>query len=177
MKALECPKVFCDNCNKNSATDYCKECTQFLCPECLDKHNGWHRFTTHAIINAQDALGNTSKLLPSNEDRNIKCNDHNQPLIVYCETCENIICQDCTISKRHRNHEYNPITETYPKHHQEIEANLTKVKTKVADINTAVTNLITREGGYKAGRRCKKRDPHTNRTNYKLSSTVRESIS
>ena len=75
----------------------------------------------------------------------MKCNDHNKSFKVYCETCQKLICRDCTVSKRHRNHDYNLITESYPKHHQEIEADLTKVKTKVANINTAVTNLITRE--------------------------------
>ena len=82
-----------------------------------------------------------------NEDRNMKCNNHNKSFKVYCETCQQLICRDCTVSKRHRNHDYNLVTESYPKHHQEIEADLTKVKTKVADtaVNTAVTNLITRE--------------------------------
>ena len=75
----------------------------------------------------------------------MKCNDHNKSFKVYCETCQELICRDCTVSKRHRNHDYNLVTESYPKHHQEIEADLTKVKTKVANINTAVTNLITRE--------------------------------
>ena len=75
----------------------------------------------------------------------MKCNDHNEPIKVYCETCQQLICRDCTVSKRHQNHDYNLVTESYPKHHQEIEADLTKVKTKVANVNTAVTNLITRE--------------------------------
>ena len=75
----------------------------------------------------------------------MKCIDHNEPIKVYCETCQELICQDCAVSKQHRKHDYNLITESYPKHHQEIEADLTKVKTKVADVNTAVTNLITRE--------------------------------
>ena len=75
----------------------------------------------------------------------MKCNDHNKSFKVYCESCQELICRDCTISERHQNHKYNLVTESYPKHHQEIEANLTKVKTKVADVNTAVTNLITRE--------------------------------
>ena len=63
----------------------------------------------------------------------MKCNDHNKSLKVYCETCQQLICRDCTVSKRHRNHDYNPITEAYSKHHQ---ADLTKVKAKVADITT-----------------------------------------
>ena len=145
-KAFEDRNVSCDNCHKNSATGYCKQCTQFLCPKCLDAHNTWLPFSTHEVINVQDvAVLNTSKLLPLNEDRNTKCNDHNEPIKVYCETCQELICRDCTISKRHRNHDYNLVTESYPKHHQEIEADLTKVKTKVANITTAVTNLITQE--------------------------------
>ena len=75
----------------------------------------------------------------------MKCNDHNEPIKVYCETCRELICRDCTISQRHQNHKYKLITECYPDHHQEIEADLTTVKRKVADVNTAVTNLITRE--------------------------------
>ena len=108
-------------------------------------HNKWKAFSTHEVIHVQDVAVNISKLLPLNEDKNMKCNDHNEPIKVYCETCQELICRDCTVSKRHRNHDYNLITESYPKHHQEIEADLTKVKTKVANINTAVTNFITRE--------------------------------
>ena len=75
----------------------------------------------------------------------MKCNDHNKSFKVYCETCQQLICRDCTISEHHQNHKYKLVTESYPKHHQEIKADLTKVKTKVADVNTAVNNLITRE--------------------------------
>ena len=75
----------------------------------------------------------------------MKCNDHNETIKVYCETCQQLICRDCTISECHQNHKYKLITECYPDHHQEIEADLTKVKTKVADVNTAVANLVTRE--------------------------------
>ena len=80
-----------------------------------------------------------------NEDSNTKCNDHNEPIKLYCETCRDLICRDCTFSQRHQNHKHKLIIECYPDHHQEIEADLTKVKRKVADVNTAVTNLITRE--------------------------------
>ena len=143
---LKGPNVSCDNCHNNSATGYCKQCTRFLCPECLDAHNKWQLFSTHEVINVQDVkVLNTSKLLPLNEDKNMKCNVHNEPINVYCETCQQLICRDCTISQRHQNHKYKLVTECYPDHHQEIEAGLTKVKRKVADVNTAVTNLFTQE--------------------------------
>ena len=75
----------------------------------------------------------------------MKCNDHNKSLKVYCETCQQLICRDCTISQRHQNHKYKLVTECYPDHHQQIEVDLTIVKWKVANVNTAVTNLVTRE--------------------------------
>ena len=75
----------------------------------------------------------------------MKCNDHNKSFKVYCETCQQLICRDCIFSQCHHNHKYKLVTECYPDHHQEIEADLTIVKRKVADINTAVTNLFTRE--------------------------------
>ena len=76
---------------------------------------------------------------------NTKCEIHDDPLKVYCETCEELICRDCTISQHHKHHQYKLVAECYPDHHQEIEDHLTTVKTKVADINVAVTNLISRE--------------------------------
>ena len=89
------------------------------------------------------------------------CELHHDILKVYCETCQELICRDCAVSKQHRNHEYKLITECYPDHHQEIETNLTIVKTKVADINTALTDLITRENDIKKQGEDIKKDIHT----------------
>ena len=75
----------------------------------------------------------------------MKCNEHNKSFKVYCETCQELICRDCTISQCHQNHKYKLITECYPDNHQEIEADLTIVKRKVANVNTTVTNLFTQE--------------------------------
>ena len=87
----------------------------------------------------------------------MECEIHHDPLKVYCETCQELICRDCTISQRHQNHKYKLVIECYPDHHQEIEVNLTTVKRKVADTNTALTNLITREReGTKQGEDVKK---------------------
>ena len=92
----------------------------------------------------------------------MKCNDHNKSFKVYCETCQQLICRDCTISQRHQNHKYKLVTECYPDHHQEIEADLTTVKRKVADVNTAVTNLITRERDVTKQGEDVKKQIHTN---------------
>ena len=75
----------------------------------------------------------------------MKCEIHDDLLKVYCETCEELICRDCTISQHHKNYQYKLVAECYPDHHQEIEAHLTTVKKKIADINVAVTSLISQD--------------------------------
>jgi len=70
---------------------------------------------------------------------NMECEVHHDLLRVYCETCEQLICRDCTVSQPHLNHKYELVVECYQGHCQEIETNLTTVKKKVADINAAMT--------------------------------------
>ena len=140
-------KVSCNNCHEkdNSANGYCKQCSQFLCPECLCTHNGWQPFLTHEIISVQELADNAYKLLPLNEDGDMKCNNHKESLKAYCETCQELICRDCTFSQSHKNHRYELITECYPGLLEEIGVSLTSVKMNVADINIAVSNLMSRE--------------------------------
>ena len=73
------------------------------------------------------------------------CPKHNDPLKVYCETCRQVICRDCTISTDHNQHKFYLISECYPKHRQQIVASLETVKHKITDLNTAVTQLDTTE--------------------------------
>ena len=73
------------------------------------------------------------------------CSKHNELQIIYCETCCEVICRDCTISKEHNTHNYQLISECYPKHHQQLQDSFDKVKQNVDDIKSAVTYLATRE--------------------------------
>ena len=80
---------------------------------------------------------------PVKSSSSTTCPKHNDPLKVYCETCCQVICRDCTISTEHNEHKYYLISECYPKHRQEIEAIIEAVQHKIADLNTAVTQLDT----------------------------------
>ncbi len=73
------------------------------------------------------------------------CLKHNIVKNVYCETCHEVICSECTVCKEHSTHDYHLISECYPKHRQQLQDSLDLVKHKLADIDTAVTCLTTRE--------------------------------
>ena len=79
------------------------------------------------------------------EQASASCPKHNDSLKVYCETCHEVICRDCTITKEHNTHDCHLISECYPKHRQQLQDSLDLVKHKLADIDTAVTYLATRE--------------------------------
>ena len=138
----------CENCHKEQATGYCKQCSRFLCQTCIEMHNKWGDFTSHQILEMEDVATTASKLVPLKEQPTIECSSHGKPLEVYCDTCNKLICQLCTTNKVHRNHDYEPITEAFPRHQQQIVDSLKQVKKKLAAITTAVQVVETQERGF-----------------------------
>ena len=135
-------QITCDNCTTTNATGYCKECTKFLCQECIDIHKSWAPISDHKITSLDEVATSASKLLP--EIQEIRCSTHNKPLEIFCVTCEELICQDCTV-RIHRDHDYDLVSDYYPKHCQKLETSLKYVKYKVDAVNDVLTVLTDRE--------------------------------
>ena len=137
----------CENCHKEQATGYCKQCSTFFCQICIDKHNAW--LTSHQILGVEDVATTASKLVPLKEQPTMECSSHGKPLEVFCDTCDKLICQLCKV-KHHRDHECDAITDAFPRHQQQIVNSLKKVKKKLAAITTAVQAVESQEGGFLA---------------------------
>ena len=137
----------CENCHKEQANRYCKQCSKFLCQTCVDKHNAWSDFSSHQILGVEDVASTASKLVPLKEQPTMECSSHGKPLEVYCDTCDKLICHLCTIN-HHRDHKCDAITDAFPRHQQQIVDSLEKVKKKLAAIITAVQVVETQEGGF-----------------------------
>ena len=73
------------------------------------------------------------------------CLKHNDPIKVYCETCHQVICRDCTVSKEHKTHDYHLISECYPKHHQQLQEGLVQIKQEMTKFDVAVSHFDDRE--------------------------------
>ena len=138
----------CENCHKEQATGYCTQCSALLCQTCTDKHNAWAAFTSHQILGVEDVATTASKLVPLKEQPTMECSSHGKSLEVYCDTCNKLICHLCTTGKVHRNHDYEPINDAFPRHQKNIVDNLEKVKVKLAAITTAVQAVEAQEGDF-----------------------------
>ena len=135
-------QVTCDNCTTTNATGYCKECAKFLCQECINSHQKFTAVADHKITSLDEVASSASKLVP--DKLKIKCSNHNKPLEIFCRTCEELICHDCIV-RIHRDHDYDLVSDCYPKHCQKLETSLKSVSDKVTDVTDVLTALTERE--------------------------------
>ena len=137
----------CENCHKEQANRYCKQCSKFLCQTCVGMHNKWGDFISHQILGVEDVASTASKLVPLKERPTMECSSHGKPLEVYCDTCDKLICHLCIV-KHHRDHKCDAITDAFPRHQQHIVEGLKKVKKKQPAIDTVALVLKTQEEGF-----------------------------
>ena len=135
----------CYNCEKTNANCYCKHCAVFLCPECLHHHDNWKRNAGHQTLNL-DEVANTAYQLPQTKpEATDNCTDHNKPLEIFCETCEELICHNCTV-KKHKDHDYDVVIDTYEKHQSILEkSSIQPLNQQYERLTKDKTSLINRK--------------------------------
>ena len=141
-----CGLSSCQKCNNEQANCYCQQCFMLLCQTCINKHNEW--ITDHQILRIEDVATIASRLLPLKKQTTMKCSSHEKELEVYCDTCDKLICLLCTAATSHHSHKYEPLTDAFPRHQQQIVDSLKQVKKKLAAITTAVQAVKIQERGF-----------------------------
>ena len=128
-KLKEPKKVQCEKCTKVSrpATSFCRDCGQFVCASCVDIHSNWKEMSSHEIVSIDQLQGEVTKHVPPKKVTHFCLKHKEQQLHLYCETCEELICYDCTV-RLHKGHQYNLISDTFEGHKTEISASVEPVK-------------------------------------------------
>ncbi len=126
-----------------SATGFCRDCNKFVCEKCTEIHQLWKEFTSHQILSLSEVQKKASSLV-SPMKKVLYCSRHPEnALKIYCETCKGLICTDCTI-RLHQGHHYDLVTDTFPKHRDQLQAHLQQVRQQLDTVNMALTALDTR---------------------------------
>ena len=142
-KAAESTDTQCGDCEDGKATGYCRDCGDFVCDDCQAAHNRLRRMKNHQIITLQEVQAQATNLIPPKKAVP-RCPKHlNKKLKIYCETCLELICNDCTI-RRHKDHNYDLVGEVFTKHKEEIVSGLKPVKEKLDKIEQALQAFDTR---------------------------------
>ena len=133
-KVKEQQRIHCEMCSeKSTATDFCRVCGGFMCAKCKLQH----RLANHQIASLNDIHQEAANLVPPTS-RVMDCPKHpREEIKVYCETCRELICDDCTI-RLHRECDCAPVTDTFQKHKEEIVSSLQSMKQQLATVEKVV---------------------------------------
>ena len=143
-KASAHQHVSCDNCDNTNADSYCKQCATFLCSECLPLHNKWKPNAGHQILSLDEVASTAHQLPRAKQKQSMVCTEHNEPLKIFCESCQQLICRDCTVSKHERPlHKYNLVTNTYRQHKYAIDQSCLQPLNEEYDRLVAAQKILT----------------------------------
>ena len=159
LKKMKEPKsVQCEKCKKVSrvATNFCRDCGQFICATCADVHANWDDFSSHEVVSVDQLQSEVSKHVPPKKVTFLCSKHKDQQLRLYCETCEDLICRDCTV-RVHKGHQYDLIIDTFEEHKADIKASLgpigkqkSIVKEKLKGLNACHCEVIEQRARLKA---------------------------
>ena len=150
-KVKEPEKVQCAKCKKDArtATSYCRDCGEFICAACTDIHKQWDMFAKHEVV-ALCQFEKKAKQLDCLKKVPLYCSLHEgKKLKLYCETCEELICTNCTV-KKHKDHQYDLVSDTFEQQKAEITASLEPVEMQLETINKAIGQIERQSKAVKA---------------------------
>ena len=99
-------EAVCEQCSIGKAIAFCRHCTEFICAECVTQHQKLKVFSGHRVTTLDDLKKGGGKDIPLNETPPPKCQEHDEPMKIFCFDCNCLICRDCTVID-HNGHEYN----------------------------------------------------------------------
>ena len=141
-KVKQPQKTQCEKCKKRVASSFCRNCGQFICARCTETHQEWDEFSSHEVITLDQLEGDVARLVPPKK-KVMFCSKHStKELDLYCETCEELICQHCTV-RIHRDHQYDLVTDAFQKHKDVLVTSLQPVEQQLDTVTKSLQQLDT----------------------------------
>ena len=132
----------CQHCDdEEKAVSSCKECAIFLCDFCEKAHKKAKATKEHKI-NSLDEMRSGSGEVPSILPEKVEmCPTHpTEPLSLYCKCEEVLICRDCII-KKHKNHDYDVISDVVDGEKMILREALPDIQQLVDEVEVAVAKV------------------------------------
>ncbi|KAG7454783.1 hypothetical protein MATL_G00263510 [Megalops atlanticus] len=138
---VEKTSQLCTSCDDNTeASGFCVECVEFLCTTCIEAHQRV-KFTKDHTIRQKEEVSPEVVCVPNQKP--VFCEVHKQePLKLFCETCDRLTCRDCQLLK-HKDHNYQFLEDAYKNHRDHMVSmtlQLQEKKKAIEEVSKSINN-------------------------------------
>ena len=132
--------LICEQCRSDKAVAFCRHCAQYICDHCRESHRRMKMLSGHTVVSIEELRRNAEENLPIVQPEPMRCKEHQEQLKIYCFTCNQLICRDCTILD-HKDHHFQFVSKCAPQIKQALQEKLGPLQSTQAHIQDARKQL------------------------------------
>ena len=138
-------EAVCESCSGGGkAVAFCRQCTEFICAECVAIHAKVKVFSGHKVSMLEELKKGGAKNIPLTEAPPPKCSDHGELMKIFCFDCNCLVCQGCVLYN-HREHKSSYVMKCAPESRKTLRDSLAPLRKVQADIAGAEKKLNATE--------------------------------
>ena len=137
-------EAVCEQCSGAKSVAFCRQCTEFICSDCVAIHKKLRPFAGHVVASLDDLKKGGVKNIPLKEVPPRKCAEHEKTLKLFCFDCECLICRDCTIID-HSGHKFEFLKKCAAESRKTLRDSIAPLQKMVADLEGAKKTLVCEE--------------------------------
>ena len=127
-------EAVCESCSGGGkAVAFCRQCTEFICAECVAIHAKVKVFSGHKVSMLEDLKKGGAKNIPLTEAPPPKCSDHGELMKIFCFDCNRLVCHGCVLYD-HREHKSSFLMKCAPESRKTLRDSLAPLRKVQADI-------------------------------------------
>ena len=144
-KAQGKSEAVCEMCSGAKGEAFCRQCTYFICSDCVRSHSKMKVFAGHKVVTLQELKEGGAKAIPLKEAPPPACKDHEEPLKIFCFDCNHLICRDCIIYD-HAGHKSEFVKKSAPQYKKTLKESLAPLAKIQTNLSAATREVEKVEG-------------------------------
>ena len=139
-KAQGKSEAVCEMCSGAKAEAFCRQCTYFICSDCVKSHSKMKVFAGHKVVTLQELKEGGAKKIPLKEAPPSMCKVHDEQLKIFCFDCNHLICRDCVI-RDHAGHKFEFVKISAPHYKKTLKESLAPLENIQTNISAATKEV------------------------------------
>ena len=139
-KAQGKSEAVCEMCSGAKAEAFCRQCTYFICSDCVKSHSKMKVFAGHKVVTLQELKEGGAKKIPLKEAPPSMCKVHDEQLKIFCFDCNHLICRDCVI-RDHAGHKFEFVKVSAPQYKKTLKESLAPLEKIQTNISAATKEV------------------------------------